>query len=467
MAFDLATWGLPLAVVIGGGIGAAVIARSTAAVTGDADNVRAQARREDLARNKDRALAALQTLEAQRSSMTDDDYQTERDALLAQGAAAMRELEQDDAPASVSAARAELEAVRARVGERDFLAAVASLAPAPAAPLVGDAWRGAAYALLGVGLVGMLVWFAGNNSVERREGASMTGNQDLGVVDAAPPQAGGPSSAQVPPWVAEERTRLNALLEAEPGNLSALNDLTQLALTEADLGAAMSYNQQVLTLDPTDADGRTFKGVLSALVGLQERGFELLGEVLADHPDHGKALTYHGLLALELNRPEVAVKSLERVLSVHGDNPTLRGQLARAQQLAASGAATAGNVERAPSSSDAAGPAALGADDVIVSGRLTLAGDAPSGATLFVSVRDPAGGPPLAAIKVPAGAFPMDFVVHGRDLIAMGGQPRQVPSQIAVAAKLDADGDPMTNDGPSSPPTTVARGATEVALTLQ
>jgi tetratricopeptide (TPR) repeat protein len=112
-------------------------------------------------------------------------------------------------------------------------------------------------------------------------------------------------------------------------------------------------------------------------------------------------------------------------------------------------------------------PAAAGAGDVLVSGRAVLAAgqSALGNEVVFVSVKDPAGGPPLAVKKL-SPVFPLDFTVTRADIIQMAG-PRAVPAQVTVSVRLDRDGNATTKDGPASEQTGVATGATGLSLTLQ
>ena len=61
---------------------------------------------------------------------------------------------------------------------------------------------------------------------------------------------------------------------------------------------------------------------------------------------------------------------------------------------------------------------------------------------LFVSIKDPAGGPPLAAKKLPVGPFPMTFEVTSADRLPMGGS-RPTPDAVDVTIRLDFDGNAM------------------------
>src|SRR5688572_25342576 len=85
---------------------------------------------------------------------------------------------------------------------------------------------------------------------------------------------------------------------------------------------------------------------------------------------------------------------------------------------------------------------------VVLGGTLTIdparAGSVSQAKTLFVSVRDPAGGPPLAALKLEPGPFPLKFAVTEANAIPMGGVARPFPAKVDLTVRLDADGDPLT-----------------------
>jgi hypothetical protein len=101
-------------------------------------------------------------------------------------------------------------------------------------------------------------------------------------------------------------------------------------------------------------------------------------------------------------------------------------------------------------------------------GTVRLAdGVAPPKGVLFVIARSQAGGPPIAVRRLPAGPFPVDFVLGPQDGM-MPGQPLTGPLQLT--ARLDSDGDPMTRlegDLNGSAPDVVEAGATGIELILR
>jgi len=102
----------------------------------------------------------------------------------------------------------------------------------------------------------------------------------------------------------------------------------------------------------------------------------------------------------------------------------------------APGGATRGNVAAASADGGAPirGRVELGAD---------LAGAVPASATLFVVARraGAAGGPPLAVLRLPDPALPLDFEI-GPNNVMIQGMP--FSGDISLSARLDADGDAMT-----------------------
>ena len=117
---------------------------------------------------------------------------------------------------------------------------------------------------------------------------------------------------------------------------------------------------------------------------------------------------------------------------------------------------------------------ALAADPaLIVSGTLSVdaarASAVAQAKALFVSVRDPAGGPPLAALKLATGPFPLEFKITEADAIPMGGVARPFPDKVDLSIRLDADGDPLTKDDglPAASLPGTAKGTAAMKVTLK
>jgi len=89
-------------------------------------------------------------------------------------------------------------------------------------------------------------------------------------------------------------------------------------------------------------------------------------------------------------------------------------------------------------------PAAASASAKPISGQVRL-GDgvtAPEGGVLFVIARGGAG-PPLAVKRMTPGSFPVPFELGPSDVMVQG---RPFVGPIALSARLDRDGDPLTRD---------------------
>ena len=417
MTFDWAEWGPPL-VIIGLGILAGIATMSR--FRRDDKAAEDQGARDDLDRSRDEAVAALKSLELEAHKLAPADYQRERESLLARGAGALRAMDEQGATddPGFAALVDRLRQERQTAGPHAFARAMAEVTgTGPRGGMVAPEWKGVFATLAVVALVAVLVVAAQSESVNRRSGASMTGNQSLG----------GDGEMAAPPSATPMDQQIEAALDANPDDLDALNMATRMALGRGDAPGAMQYNQRVLTIDPNDADGRTYKAVLAAMVGMTDRAWDGLEAVLADHPDHLRAITYKGLIAIELGRFDEAVPLLERAVAASPGDMALAEALQRAK--AGGGAAPP--------------PPAPSAGTVVAAGRATLQ----DGVTLtgneivFISARDPAGGPPLAAMRL-APNFPLDFQMTTADAIAMGGAPRPFPATFVLAIKVDKDGSP-------------------------
>lgn len=444
MKFDASEWGPPLAVILVGVLAGLAFLRGR----GKADvTAEAEGRRDDLEANRAAAVEALRQLELDRDKLDPDVYQREREALLGRGAAALRTLDGQGVPASQPAPTddlvARLQGERERVGPAVFLQALREVAPELGArPSVAPEWKGAGWATLACALIAVLAWMATAETVDRRDGASMTGNQSLG--------GGGPPA--VPPELTTAIAAAEQKVAADPSNTSLLNELTQLHLQAGDATSAMAQNRRVIELDPKNVEGRIYRGFLAVTVGMNDKALAEFDGVLAEQPAHPRALFYRALVLLEMDRREEAIEALQAALAVQPGNPTLTRLLAEARGGAAPAAPT-------------------GAVEVLFEGTIRLdpahAGKVGTAKFVYVSLKDPAQpGPPLAALKLPAGPFPMHFEITTANVIAMGGAPRPVPSTLKVAMWLDQDGNPMTREEPIATLDEAAKGTRGLAIEL-
>ena len=342
-------------------------------------------------------------------------------------------------------------------------AAAAAASPAPAeAPTLSPAYKGALIMLSLVVIVGSFVYFAQQDSVARRDGAGMTGNQDLG---GAPPAAA-PAPMQLPPAMAALQTRL----DANPNDLEAINGLTEFYLSVGDAQKSMELNNRAKEIAPDDPDTQTFQAVLRAMVGMFEPAIEQLETVVKAHPEHPQAWTYLGLIQYDKGDKARGVEAIAKAVELQPDNFGLKQALDRAQR---GEPLTGGNEPPPPPPQGAQAGAPAGGGEVIVAGRAVLApGQAVKGTeTVFVSIKNPARpGPPVAAKKFLASQLPLDFTITTADQISMGGAPAPLPPNVMVTVRVDADndGNAMTKTpmDPTAKVDSVAVGTTGLELTL-
>lgn len=427
----------------------------------------AQGRREDLEHGRAVVVEQLRGLEAERDKLTPEDYATERARLVMIGAGALRELEQvaeahPELAAPPMAPGNDLSAQLRALRESDpaaFDEALGRIGVTPRGGMSGE-WRGAAYTLGIVVLVALLVNYASNDAKERGPNGTMTGGDS---VQPMQPPAGAPEgAAQAAPPADPRIAELEARVAANPKDVTALNDLTEMYLAGQDLNGAMSANSRAIEAAPEDVDAHVFRAVLRAFIGRRDQAILDLDEVLKAHPDQLRALVYTGLLSMNTD-PAKAVAALEKAVA-QDDSAQLQAALAEAKRRLAGGPVAA------PSAPPAGGPppgAPAAAGAVLASGTIELGSPATSGKVLFVSVQGATGGPPFAALKLAPGPFPMKFEITSANIIPMmAGRP--LPAQFSVVARLDSDGDAMTRPetDPSARQDAVSAGASNLVLKL-
>jgi hypothetical protein len=132
------------------------------------------------------------------------------------------------------------------------------------------------------------------------------------------------------------------------------------------------------------------------------------------------------------------------------ENPEIRERV-----LTATAPPAAARTRGAPAAGTIRGQVRL--DDAIAS---------PGEGVLFVIVRSSSGGPPLAAVRIPAASFPQAFEVGPADAMIRG---RPLAGPVMLTARFDRDGDPMTrsaDDLVAELDGTVEPGGEQVLLVL-
>lgn len=503
-SLDWNEWGPPLVVFGGAVVGGLGLAVTMGRDEEEAGAVEAAGHTEDLTRRRADALQALAALESQESQMSPEDYQAERRALLTMGAAAMRQLDQErtgpssaspslafstgdsvsnpnalaegvakltdaltsgaiDADTYAKAVSALSAAQQAPAAPReDPLAPAAPVAPTPPSrPPVTKAsssssglspqWTGAIYAAVGFALIGTLLYFVQTEAEPRREGAGMTGNQELGTGERPPASTEGA-------FMEAAKGNAQAALAADPNDIVALNTLTQLNFNAPQ--QAWTYNQKAREVEPDNADALVYEAVITTIMGMPDKAQEKFDAVLAKHPDHGPGWAYKGLTLMEAQQYAAAVAPLEKAMALGVNDHAITNALNVAR---AGGPVAGGGAPPAPPPQAAGGAViASGMVDLDTS-RSTFAGK-----KVFVSIADPASPrPPLAAIQLPPGPFPMAFSITEANKLAMGGD-RPIPATVILTVRLDADGNAMpAPTDPVAKMPNVASGTTGLSLTLK
>lgn len=189
--------------------------------------------------------------------------------------------------------------------------------------------------------------------------------------------------------------------------------------------------------------------VLSGDVANAPRAAALFEEALKLDPRSPKALFYSALAAMQSGQLQLARDRFALMLTLEAPETikaTLQRQVAALDQQL-----------KAPTSViDASTVVKLHID---IDAR--LATQVPANATLFVFVRNPAGGPPLAVRRLPA-SFPQQVQLSSADSMLEG--VRIAPHQaVRVVARISASGSPTEQPGDLSAQIDLQAGSSKTA----
>lgn len=300
-----------------------------------------------------------------------------------------------------------------------------------------------------------LFYFVMQQSAPRKEGDTVTG-----AMSAAQPQ----QAAQQPDPMLMQ---LEAAVQREPDNLQLRNDLAQAYLERDNLMAVFEQTKIVLAKSPNDSRALTFQGLVRMAMGETDMATKMLQQATKVDPknlDGWVALAW--VYAQSDRMKEAEATMAEAVRQSPNDRVRLEEVLAQMKQHVeeaknqpaqpAAGALPEGHPSiDAPPTPAAPTPAAAPVVAGAVTVTLTLDPSANvSSGVVFVMVKNPGGGPPIAVKRVVAMSFPTTVQISSAD--SMMGQP--LPATFLLEARLDTDGDALTK--PATDPKAAKDGVT-------
>jgi len=284
------------------------------------------------------------------------------------------------------------------------------------------------------------------------------------------------ASAELTPEVAAQLDQFRQQVQAAPQDLQARRQLTVALLNANLLMEAFEQARELQKVAPNDPDGMFVEGVVRLAMGQWPVAAQLMGNVLAQHPDHLLASLAKGQAEAALGQTPQAIATLRKGLAAAGGSfPPIEELLA---QLEAGGGAGAGGMGGEAPPAAAAGGAALevsappaGAESggsyrvhiELAPGPVAPRGADGSPATLFLALRGAAPGPPSAVKRLVNPAFPLDLTLSASD--SMMGQPLPLEGKLSVS--LDGDGNASTKEPGDLVAAVEAHSGTPVHITLE
>jgi cytochrome c-type biogenesis protein CcmH len=317
----------------------------------------------------------------------------------------------------------------------------ASAQPA-AASTMNPTIKGFLWGAASIGALFGLGYFVMQQAKPRQEGEGLTGS--ISTPQQQAPAQGNPQGAPNDPML----QRLEAAVQAQPGNLQLRNDLAQAYLERNNLMAVFQQTKFVLEQSPEDSRALTFQGIVRMAMGEPAEAIKMLEHATRSDPKNLDGWVSLAWVYVQDNRMQDAERMIAeaakqapqdkaRLEQVFGQMKAQVAQSAMAQ-TAQGGALPEGHPPVDSAAAASATPAATGPGV-----RVTL--DLDPGAKqrsgiVFVIARNPAGGPPVAVKRVVATSFPLNVEITSAD--SMMGQ--SLPPSFRIEARLDADGDPLT-----------------------
>lgn len=255
--------------------------------------------------------------------------------------------------------------------------------------------------------------------------------------------------------------QLQAHQRAHPGDVQGWIDLGQgaEALGRYSL-AAQAYGRAVDLKSTPDANLLGLWGealLLSNQQNVTDQERNIFKQVLRLDPDNPRGLWYGGLLALNAGDRAQAATDWQRLLKQPDLPPQVAGLIRK--HLAMLGVA-----------STATAPAEAGGvrDSLKVTVKLApgMAGRVKPGETLYVFVRSPSGGPPLAVRRLKAGAFPLTLTLGDADAMVQGHDLSSASGPLEIVAHVTPSGDAAPHPGDLIGSRRIGAGADETSATV-
>lgn len=214
--------------------------------------------------------------------------------------------------------------------------------------------------------------------------------------------------------------------EAVLGNYPAARDAFSQAYTRSngqDPDAVVGYAESLVLNDEREIDGQAA---------------ELFEKAVTMAPDNARALWYGGIVAYR--RGDLALAQQRWVELQNQDlPPDLR-------QMVAERLSELGKQPNAPPlAASAAAPAAASAS-ISIQLAPALASRVPAQAALFVIARRGEGGPPLAVVRRPVGAWPIAITMSDADAM-LPGTSLATGGPVRLIARISSSGEPTARSG--------------------
>jgi LPXTG-motif cell wall-anchored protein len=297
-----------------------------------------------------------------------------------------------------------------------------------------------------------LFYFVMQQATPRPEGGSLTG--ETGGTPQQQQQQ--PPQTQADPMLMQ----LEAAVQREPDNLQLRNDLAQAYLERDNLMAVFEQTKVVLAKSPNDSRALTFQGLVRMAMGETDAATQMLQQATRVDPKNLDGWVALAWVYAQSNRMKEAEATMaEAAKQSPKDRVRLEEVLAQMKQHVQDSKnqpaqAATGTLPEGHPSIDAPAPVATPvAGAVTVTLTLDPAASVRSG-IVFVMVKNPAGGPPIAVKRVVATSFPTTIQISSAD--SMMGQT--LPASFRLEARLDTDGDPLTK--PATDPKAQQDGVT-------